>query len=158
MQSYSILLFLPLLSVFLLIKNICKLITSHNSHLLHKRVTRNLLRQRRFLGIWALWWTIMYNTRKKVPAGKNLQFFFLEVLKKLHFKWGIYNDFEWPKSGHFFRKLGYFFRIFEKGHGKRYIMLNCLDIATKWFRWTVEKCFQLFTLTADYYECNIKCL
>ena len=136
MQSYSILLFLPLLSVFLLIKNIYKLITSHNSHLLHKRVTRNFLRQRRFLGIWALWWTIMYNTRKKVPAGKTSSFSSWKFLKNCI----LNEEFRtWmTKIRTFFSKIRLLFSNFWKRAREmlHHVKLS-LDIATKWFRWTV---------------------
>ena len=46
-----------------------------------RSATRNFLGQASFLRIRALRKTIIYNTKKKGPAGKNLRFFLLETLK-----------------------------------------------------------------------------
>ena len=47
----------------------------------HRCVTRDFLGQGSFLRIRAIQWTFTYNTRKKIPSGKNLRFFRLETLK-----------------------------------------------------------------------------
>ena len=44
-------------------------------------VSRNVLGRGSFLGIRALQLTIIYNMKKKGPAGKCLRFFLLETLK-----------------------------------------------------------------------------
>ena len=52
-----------------------------SSHKHIRRVTRNILGQGSFLGIRVLQYMIIYNAKKKGPAGKNLRFFTLATLK-----------------------------------------------------------------------------
>ena len=49
--------------------------------ILTKRLIKNFLGQWNFLGIRALLWTFMYNTRKRGSAEGNFHFILLETLK-----------------------------------------------------------------------------
>ena len=74
-----------------------------------RRVIRNFSGHWNFVRTWTPQQTIIYNTKKKDPAGKSLPFFLLETHKNL------------PMDDHnqdFFQKLGHFFPISEKAQGR----------------------------------------
>ena len=81
-----------------------------------RRVTRNFLGQESFPGIRALQQTIIYNTKKKGPAGKNFQFFLLETLEKFTINEKFNPQMTAIRA--FFPKFGYFFLISRKGQGR----------------------------------------
>ena len=79
-------------------------------------VTRNFLGQGSFLGIRALRWTIIYNTKKKGPAGKILRFFLLKTFKNCTLKDKFNTDMTSIRA--FFPKIRTLFFDFQKRAGE----------------------------------------
>ena len=121
------------------------------NHIYFKRLTRNFLGQRSFLGIRHFDKHSPTTQERKAPQGKNLRFFRLETLKNC-----ILNEnftHRWPQSGHFFPQIRALFSNFWKRAGETYHP-PASSYAPVMYKLMFHQSHEIVIMTATY-QCEI---